>query len=88
MNTKYNYSLILGLSFVSFLFLMMLISLVYTPHEANAMNIAARLQAPNFTYWLGTDHFGRDILSRVMIGAQTAFTVGAVSVAIGLACGW
>ncbi|GAB7056296.1 MULTISPECIES: ABC transporter permease [Paenibacillus] len=87
MNTKYNYSLILGLSFVSFLFLMMLISLVYTPHEANAMNIAARLQAPNFTYWLGTDHFGRDILSRVMIGAQTAFTVGAVSVAIGLACG-
>ncbi|MGG1314524.1 MULTISPECIES: ABC transporter permease [Cohnella] len=83
-----SYSLVLGASFVSVLFVVMLISLVYTPHPPNEMNIRERLQAPSVRHWLGTDNFGRDILSRVMVGSQTAFEVGAVSVAIGLLGGF
>lgn len=87
MKRKYSASLVLGASFIALLLAMMLVSLFYTPHGVNAMNIAGRLQGPSWSHWLGTDNFGRDVLSRVMAGAQTAFMVGAVSVAIGLAGG-
>lgn len=86
-NRKYSLSLVLGTSFVSLLLVIMLISLFYTPHAVNVMKIADRLQGPSWNHWLGTDNFGRDVLSRVMVGAQTAFMVGAVSVGIGLAGG-
>lgn len=83
-----NFSLVLGLSFVSILFVLMAVSFIYTPHDANAMAIADRLQSPSYAHLLGTDNFGRDVLSRVMVGAQTAFYVGCVSVAIGLTGGF
>src|SRR5688500_7281501 len=35
-----------------------------------------QLEAPNGTYWLGTDEFGRDILSRIIYGAQVSLQVG------------
>ncbi|MBH5316975.1 ABC transporter permease [Paenibacillus sp. GSMTC-2017] len=66
---------------------MMLISFVYIPYDVNDMNIANRLQGPSLSNWLGTDNFGRDILSRVMEGSKTAIAVGAVSVGIGLVGG-
>jgi len=83
-----NFSLVLGTLFVSILFVIMLVSLFYTPHPPNEMNVRERLQAPSARHLLGTDNFGRDVFSRVMVGAQTAFQVGAVSVAIGLAGGF
>lgn len=88
MNTNKSFSFMLGGIFVTVLFIVMLVSLFYTPHEVNAMKIAERLHGPSLTHWLGTDNFGRDVLSRVMIGAQTAFLVGTVSVAIGLTGGF
>ncbi|MHA7964460.1 ABC transporter permease [Paenibacillus sp. CAU 1782] len=87
MKKKYSINLTLGASFIAILLLIMLISLFYTPHPVNAMKIVERLQGPSMSHWLGTDNFGRDVLSRVMVGAQTAFLVGAVSVAIGLTGG-
>ncbi|MBL8588409.1 MAG: ABC transporter permease [Methylobacteriaceae bacterium] len=46
----------------------------------------ARMTAPGATYWLGTDHFGRDILSRVMHGARLSLLIGlAVMIVTGLA---
>ncbi|MBB6638249.1 ABC transporter permease [Cohnella thailandensis] len=76
-----------GLLLVSMLFVLMLVSLFYTPYEPNAMRIADRLSGPSASHWLGTDNFGRDLLSRSMVGTQTAFLVGAASVAIGAAGG-
>ena len=40
------------------------------------------LQAPNSTFWLGTDEFGRDILSRLLYGARVSFQVGIISVGL------
>jgi peptide/nickel transport system permease protein len=69
---------------------------VYTPADPLAMSIAARLQGPTGAHPFGTDHFGRDLLSRIMTGAVTSLAVGVIAVGIGagvgvslgLASGW
>ncbi|WP_293575722.1 ABC transporter permease [Phaeobacter sp.] len=45
------------------------------PHDPNAMNIQDRLQGPSLQYLLGTDQLGRDIFSRMLMGAQIALKV-------------
>ena len=64
-----------------------LISLVWTPYDGNKMNARARLQGPSLQHPLGTDQYGRDTLSRVMVGAVNSIIVGLVTVAIGLSLG-
>jgi peptide/nickel transport system permease protein len=64
-----------------------LLSLGYTPYDPNRMNLSARFQAPNPIHWLGTDQYGRDILSRVMKGAVNSIIVGMVAVSIGMSIG-
>lgn len=53
-----------------------LLSLIGTPHDPLAINITARLQPPGAAHWLGTDQFGRDVLSRMMIGARVSLMTG------------
>jgi peptide/nickel transport system permease protein len=62
-------------------------SLVYTPRDPLRMELAARLEGPSATHPMGTDQYGRDLLSRVMRGAIASLAVGAVAVAIGLSVG-
>jgi len=69
------------------LFATAILSYFWTPHSVARMNMRARLQAPSLEHLLGTDHFGRDILSLLMIGAQSALKIGIVAVAIGLVLG-
>jgi peptide/nickel transport system permease protein len=64
-----------------------LISLVWTPHSATVLAIKLRFQTPNWSHWLGTDHYGRDVLSMLMVGAQNSLVVGIVAVGIGLGIG-
>ncbi|MBM4278402.1 MAG: ABC transporter permease [Deltaproteobacteria bacterium] len=63
------------------------LSMVYTPYNPNRMNLSERFQAPNQHHWLGTDQYGRDILSRVMKGSINSIVVGLVAVSIGLVFG-
>ena len=58
-----------GLIMVLFWLIVGLISLVWTPYNPNSSDFAQNL-APNSTNWLGTDHLGRDIVSRLMTGTQ------------------
>ena len=51
------------------------------------MNIPAKLQTPNATHWLGTDHFGRDMFSMIIVGARTSIAVALVAVGIGMGLG-
>ena len=64
-----------------------LISLIWTPYDGNKMNARIRLQGPSVQHPLGTDQYGRDTLSRVMVGAVNSIIVGLVTVAIGLSLG-
>lgn len=53
-----------------------------TPHDPLAPHALARLHAPNAQFWMGTDLFGRDVLSRLMLGIAQSFIVAFLSVAI------
>ncbi|MCR9124873.1 MAG: ABC transporter permease [Rhodobacteraceae bacterium] len=64
-----------------------LVSFVWTPHDPGALNIPGRLQTPGAGHLLGTDHFGRDILSMIMVGARTSIAVALVAVSIGMVLG-
>ena len=63
------------------------ISFLYTPYDPNRMNLSERFRSPSAKHWLGTDQYGRDILSRVMKGAVNSLIVGWVAVGIGLSLG-
>jgi peptide/nickel transport system permease protein len=63
------------------------LSLVYTPLDPLEMSIIGRLQGPTTQHLFGTDHFGRDLLSRVMTGAVTSILVGVIAVGIGMGIG-
>lgn len=53
------------------------------PYDPLAQSIEAMMMPPSATHLLGTDSFGKDILSRIIFGARTALLIGLVSVAIG-----
>ena len=76
-------SAMVGLVLVVLFILASAVGFFYTPHDPVRSNLAARLQSPNSTYLLGTDRFGRDIVSRLLRGAYLALAVGVVAVAIG-----
>jgi peptide/nickel transport system permease protein len=63
------------------------LSFGYTPYDPNRMSLSKRFQSPNAYHWLGTDQYGRDILSRVMKGAVNSIIVGLVAVTIGISFG-
>ena len=76
-----------GAILTGLLLLVALVSLVWTPHAFDAVAITQRMQGPSAAHWLGTDHFGRDIATRLMIGARNSIMVGVVAVGIGLVAG-
>ncbi|WGW04361.1 ABC transporter permease [Tropicibacter oceani] len=80
-------SLIFG-AFLTLVFLVAaLLSFIWTPFDVETMNIAGRLKPPGGAHLLGTDHFGRDILSMIMTGARTSIAVALVAVGIGMGLG-
>ncbi|MGV1772369.1 nickel ABC transporter permease subunit NikC [Agrobacterium vitis] len=53
-----------------------------SPHDPNFVELSQRLQPPDLSHWLGTDHLGRDIFSRLVAGARVS--LGSVAIALGL----
>lgn len=78
-----NRNLILGLGITALMLFFLLVGIFYTPYDPDAMNGAAKYAAPSLAHPFGCDHFGRDILSRVMKGTGTTFFVAALSVLAG-----
>jgi peptide/nickel transport system permease protein len=58
-----------------------------SPYAPNQQFLRNRLQPPSAEHWLGTDHFGRDVMSRIIHGGRVSLQVGFVSVGIALAIG-
>jgi len=77
----------LGFASTLLLVLTAALSLVYTPNDPLQMSLAGRLQGPSAAHWLGTDQYGRDLLSRIMAGAVTSIAVGIIAVGIGMGVG-
>ncbi len=64
-----------------------LISFVWTPYDYLLQNIPNKLKPPSAEHWLGTDHFGRDILSMIMVGARTSIAVAFIAVTVAMVIG-
>ena len=63
------------------------LSLVWTPWSPYEIDMAAKLQMPGAEHWLGTDPFGRDVTSLLLVGARNSILVGVIAVGIGLSVG-
>jgi peptide/nickel transport system permease protein len=63
------------------------LSLVWTPWSPYEIDMSAKLQHPDAKHWLGTDPFGRDIVSLLLVGARNSILVGVIAVSIGLTLG-
>jgi peptide/nickel transport system permease protein len=60
---------------------------VFVQHSPYTVDLSSLNQAPNSTYWLGTDETGRDVLSRLLHAGRVSLTVGITVVLIALAIG-
>jgi peptide/nickel transport system permease protein len=63
------------------------LSLVWTPHSPYDVEMGSKLLPPGGKYLLGTDAFGRDIVSLLLVGARASIAVGVIAVGIGLVIG-
>lgn len=64
-----------------------LVSLIWVPHDVTVLTIADRLRPPGGAHLLGTDQYGRDLLSMLMVGARVSIAVALVAVGIGITLG-
>ncbi len=80
-------SLVAGALLTAIIVLAALVSFVWTPYDYALMDIPAKLQGPSAAHWFGTDQYGRDILSMILVGARTSIAVALLAVGIGIVVG-
>ena len=80
-------ALVVGLVLVAIAIAAALLAPWIAPHDPNEQSIVDKLAGPDATHWLGTDTFGRDVLSRILWGARISLTIGFLSTAIGVVVG-
>ncbi|HEY0420498.1 MAG TPA: ABC transporter permease [Acetobacteraceae bacterium] len=80
-------SLALGAALTALLIATALVSLLWTPYPPTQIDILHKLATPSAAHPLGTDPFGRDVLSMIMAGAQNSLSVSLIAVSIGAGFG-
>jgi peptide/nickel transport system permease protein len=75
-------NLVAGAILVGLVVVAALVSFIWTPYEPVKVDASVRLRGVGAAHWLGTDKFGRDLLSQVMVGARTTLFVGVIAVGI------
>ena len=77
-----NYSLVVGMVLVGLLALVAVFGQWLAPHDPDLVDLSQRLLPPDASHWLGTDHLGRDLLSRLIVG--TRLSLGSVMLTLAL----
>ena len=77
----------LGLAIVGLALALILVGPLAAPHDPDAMAPLARYKGPSPLYWLGTDQYGRDILSRLLYGARATVVMAFLATALGSVVG-
>ncbi len=80
-------SFVIGAALTLLLVFAAALSLFWTPWSPYEIDMALKLQTPSASHWLGTDPFGRDVLSLLLVGARNSILVGVIAVSIGLVVG-
>ncbi|SNR86623.1 peptide/nickel transport system permease protein [Methylobacillus rhizosphaerae] len=76
-----------GFIIITSIFILALFAAFIAPYDPDAIDVKAILLAPSPEHWMGTDALGRDVLSRMLFGAQISLLVGLVAVGIATAIG-
>ncbi|MEO8684709.1 MAG: ABC transporter permease [Devosia sp.] len=84
--SRRSWLLVIGLTLVGINVAVALLTLVWLPYDPSS-TAGGRLEAPSLLHWAGTDRLGRDLFTRIMIGARIGLIVGAGAVAIGATIG-
>lgn len=80
-------NLTVGLALIVLISSAALLSYIWLPHDPARLDFTVRLAPPSARHVLGTDHFGRDLLSRLLVGARGTLYVGIIAVSIALVGG-
>jgi len=86
-DSRYPLRLRVGLAIVALVISVAMMSFAWTPFDVLAIDIGDRLRAPSSQHLFGTDHFGRDVLSMIMVGARSSLAVAIAAVIIGVGLG-
>jgi peptide/nickel transport system permease protein len=86
----------IGLACLLLIVVATLLAPAIAPYDPIQIKLSMKLKPPSFEHWLGTDHFGRDVFSRLLYGGRTSLTVGLLvvgfaflfGVPLGLAAGY
>lgn len=82
-----NYLALLGLAIILLLCLVSLLTPWIAPYGYEEQNLLLGATPPSAAHWLGTDIFGRDMLTRIMYGGRVSLTVGFIATAVALVIG-
>jgi peptide/nickel transport system permease protein len=84
---RLNPSLVVGGVIVMCVVLMALVSFAWTPYDPTRVDATQRLLGSSAKHWFGTDKFGRDVLSQILMGSRTTLFVGLVAVGVAAVIG-
>lgn len=84
---RFTGTLWVGAALVGLIVAMTIVSFLWTPHDPTFVDPQHRLQSPSGDYWFGTDKFGRDVFSQIMVGSRTTVLTGLVAVGVGALIG-
>ncbi|MDQ2652332.1 MAG: ABC transporter permease [Chloroflexota bacterium] len=82
-----DYAAVAGLLIIVALVIIAIVAPWITPYDPNDQSFRIKLEPPSSEHWLGTDEFGRDVLSRILVGTRIALYVGIVPVIAAMAIG-
>lgn len=82
-----NRSFVAGSVITSLVAATALLSFFWTPYDVNVLIVSDRMQPPSWQHLFGTDQFGRDVLSMIMVGARNSIAVALVAIIIGMGVG-
>jgi peptide/nickel transport system permease protein len=82
-----NPAAMVGLTIIVIVVGMAILAPVLAPHDPDVQDLLGKLKPPSSDHWLGTDEYGRDLLSRLMFGARTSLLAAFEAVAVGSVVG-
>ncbi len=86
-NSLHHRSFVIGLILSMIMLLTGVVSLFWTPYSVELLDIPHKLQGASTAHWLGTDHFGRDVFSMLMVGAWNSMLVSVFAIGFGAGIG-
>ena len=84
---KKNPVAMICLGFLAVMLLGIIFATVLSPYDYTAQDLMARFQTPSKAHWMGTDDYGRDLLTRLLVGGRYSLLIAILSVAIGIVFG-